>query len=200
MAILEPSTVAATFSGVSALAAVATASVAGYALVGSRRDSRDRSRPVVVARLKLGPRSSHGDMYLVVSNVGQSVARGVLVTFDPALPTGEITASGKPRVVGPFISRRYAEPIATMAPGEQFANLFNYIAGRGDDEEAIPERTEVHIAYTDDHGRSYIDTFVLSLDDYATETTKGPGDGGTDWTKRQARALESAVYELWRRT
>lgn len=92
---------AATFAGVSALGAVTTAVIAAWSLKGSRDDSRERSRPVIVAELQRNP-LTHGAQSLIVRNYGASVAKDVSVKFDPALPDPDDSESaGK---ITPFMA------------------------------------------------------------------------------------------------
>src|SRR5690348_15692234 len=78
-------------AAVSAAATVVTAVIAGVALRSTARDSRDRTRPLLVAELR---RSTLGTATqdLVIKNCGASVARNVNVLFDPPLPVTEDVA------------------------------------------------------------------------------------------------------------
>ena len=189
---------ASVWAGVSAMASVVTAAVAAVTLNGSRRDSRDRSRPVVVARLRKGPSTSHGVVYLVVSNLGVSVARQVQITFDPKLPEYEMTLDGQAGVVAPFIRRRYEEPIAVLAPTQSLANIYYYSGTTGGNLENVPDELTVGVSYLDDRGRKYEDAFPLKVQDIILETQSNPG-GSNDAVKRQNVALESISWELWDR-
>lgn len=195
---VQPDALAATFAGLSAAAAVITAAIAGYSLLGSRRDSRDRSRPVVVARMKAAPRGVQvGITYLVVRNVGASVAREVRVTFDPPLPKADdqTDQTNDDLMVLHTLERRYARPLQFLAPGEQLINLLRNMT---DPDDPLPETVDVSVAYRDDHGRRYSDTFRLDRETYATGT--GTMRGGTDLAKRQTETLEGLTYEIWRGT
>lgn len=176
------------FAGASALAAVVTGVVAIWALVSAQKDSHDRSRPIVVARLRIGPRMSDGITYFVISNMGQSIARDVSVRFDPAL-------SGD-RTTDPYwIAKRYENPLPLVAPDETWVNIW-YAYEEGGDYRP-PPKTQVRVAYKDDRGRSYEDQFTIDNDTLAHHTEANPA--GKDMEKRTVKALESAVWELWRR-
>lgn len=144
MSRMDPESIAATFAGVSALGAVSTAGVAGWSLLGSRKDSHDRTRPVVVVSLRKGPTMLHGNTYLVIENAGRSVARNIRVTFDPALPDYEHTVDGQPGVVSPILRRRYRNPVSMIAPGHRLSNIYSYLrAGQQGNVEPVPDQLTV---------------------------------------------------------
>lgn len=187
----------ATFAGISALAAIVTAGIAGWSLVGSRKDSRDRTRPLVVASLRKGPTMSHGVSYLVVENAGQSVARNVEVSFDPPLPAYETTNDGQPAVVAPFLRKRYGSPITMIAPGQRLKNVYSYIAmGVNGNVEPVPDQVTILVRYIDDHRRRYEDSFPLDREVLGLETQSNPDDTNEP-VARQNMALEAIVWELW---
>jgi hypothetical protein len=186
----------ATFSGFSALAAIITGVIAARTLQSQKQDSRDRTRPVVIAALRPGPSFTHGYLYLEVKNRGLSVAREVRVTFEPdiedELPRGKSTG-----VEGPYIARRYAEPIPVMAPGQGFINI--YWAARLEElgEVLTPPSVRVTVEYKDDRDRAYSDAFALEVESHKQETTANPR-GSNDLPKRTAQAIEAATWEVWR--
>ncbi|MGC0252166.1 hypothetical protein [Pseudactinotalea sp. Z1748] len=181
----------------SALAAIVTASIAAWSLVGSRRDSRDRSRPLVIASLRKGPTMSHGTTYLVIENVGSSVARDVGVSFDPPLPNYETTDDGQPGIVGPFLRKRYSSTIPMIAPGHRMKNVYSYHAvGVDGNVEPVPDQFTVTVRYSDDRGRPYQDSFPIDRERLGYETQTNPADTN-DPVKRQNKALEAIAWELW---
>lgn len=188
---------AAAFAGVSAFAAVLTAAIAAWSLAGSRKDSHDRSRPIVTASLRIGPRYSHGTTYLVVRNGGLSVARHVRVTFKPELPEYETTDDGQPGIVAPVLRKRYSEPIPVLAPGESLNNVYSYIAaGINGNVEPVPDRFTVLVEYRDDRRRAYRDEFQLDRSSLGLQTNTNPGDG-KDADKRRNVAIEALAWEAW---
>jgi hypothetical protein len=100
-----PDQYSAFWGAVEAIATVAAAAVAIITLLGLRRDSADRTRPVMVADLRPEVLSPHTSI-LVVSNVGQSVAKNVKTSFNPPLP--ELAGPEAAGKVTPFLQRRYA--------------------------------------------------------------------------------------------
>jgi hypothetical protein len=182
--------VAAVFAGTSALAAIVTTVVAAWALVNQSRDSRDRSRPLVTAAFRPGPSFSHGMLYLVIRNAGASVARDLTVTFNPEIKPN--TPSGQPRRTAEYIPKRYAASVPVLAPGESLSNLYCHLAN---DDEEMPRRLNVEVAYVDDRGRPYSASFDLDADVYGVATSANPGD--KDYDKRTARGIEALGWELW---
>lgn len=192
---LQQADSATVWAGVSALAAVVTTLVAIFSLNQIRKDSRDAIRPVVVAELRDEPLVT-ATATLVVRNVGRSVARDVVINFDPPLPEVNSAQEG---LVHP-INRRYADPIPTLTPGMRLDNVWRF---RGDADErhmAVPaDRVVATATYEDTRGRTYEDRYVLATDVFESGTYPEPG--GTDQAamgKRTAKALEAIARTLAR--
>lgn len=157
-------------SGLAALAAVGTAAIAIIALRSTAADSRDRSRPYVLAELSLAT-DSDTTIDIVIRNAGLSVARNVHVRFDPVLV---VPGDGR-RYVTEYTVRRYAKPIPTLAPGQRLSNIWwsGHMAPGGTSlisEEPTPEECTVTIEYWDDRRRRYHDDFPLVVDTMLTTT------------------------------
>src|SRR5664279_3930405 len=89
----------------------------GYlAIRSAKRDSIDRTRPVIVVELQRHHEAPMTLMLLMllVRNAGPSLARSVSITFDPPLAT-EVTPTSR---YAAYASRMFAAPIATLAPGQ----------------------------------------------------------------------------------
>jgi len=101
-----------------AVATIAIACFAAFTLVSASRDSRDRSRPYIIAEFRMAEHNETA-FDLVVRNAGASMGRTVVVTFDPPLvvPTG-----GGPYVL-PYLIARYDEALPCVAPGQVFTNV-----------------------------------------------------------------------------
>lgn len=185
----SPEQINAFWAGVTAVAAVVTGGVAIATLAALRRDSTDRTRPVVSAEL-LPVVLSHGTSELVIQNVGQSVAKNVNVTFDPPLSRdmGQMTA---------FLVNRYEKKIPTMGPKRRLSNVYSHWRGDGSHEtaEPVPYAFTVKIAYQDSRGRNYEDSYDLTLDALRNETTSSPSN--TDEAGMRRR-LVNAVEEIAR--
>lgn len=169
--------------------------VGGDLLAKPNKDSHDATRPLVVAELRDEPLVM-ATATLVVSNVGRSVARNVVIMFDPPLPEVNSAQEG---LVHP-INRRYADPIPTLTPGMRLDNVWRF---RGDADErqlAVPaDRVVATATYEDTRGRIYEDRYVLAIDVFESGTYPEPG--GTDeaaMRKRTAKALEAIARAVGR--
>lgn len=170
--------------GLAGISAVVAAVVAVWALRHTALDSRERTRPVMVGEFRKAENSA-GAIDLVVRNIGASVARHVEVDFDPKISLPEDTS----QLVTPFLLRRYAEPIAVVAPGQELSNIWfstDYQGekdGRGDlpNHEPTPNIVTVTIRYRDaDDKRTYCDAYRLDVDvvrmtTYSTASDSIPG-------------------------
>jgi len=153
-----------------ALATIATALFAVWAVVNAGRDSRDRSRPLVIAEFGLA-HDSDTSVDLIVRNAGSSMARNIVVTFDPAL---EVPPGFGPNVTATLI-RRYKDPLSGAAPGQSFRNVWwsgHMVDGESDlqNGEPTPDRVSVSVEYRDDRRRKYSDAFVLDVRVLLAET------------------------------
>lgn len=182
----SPDQLNAFWAGVTGVSALVTGAVAILTLRSIKQDSIDRTRPVIAIEV-LPVVLSHGTCELVVQNVGQSVAKNVSVTFDPAITEdmGQMAA---------FLARRYSRTIPTMAPGRRLTNIYAHWVGDGSDnlDEDVPKDFTAKARYVDSHGRGYEDSYDLSLQTLRNQTTSSPAD--TDpkgLQKRWAKALEA---------
>jgi hypothetical protein len=133
-------------AGLSSLATAVTAMIAIVALGHTARDSRERSRPMMVAEFQLAV-NNDAAIDLVVRNAGPSIARDVTVTFDPRL---EVPDDGD-RYVTPSLIRRYATAIDAFAPGQEFRNVWWSGRDKGgpdlENHEPTPDEVAVTISY-----------------------------------------------------
>jgi hypothetical protein len=188
-----PEQVSAFWTAIGALATVVTGVVAIVTLLALRRDSRDRSRPVIAVDLVpvvLGL----GESELVVENVGVGIARDVSVSFDPPIEEsmGDLAA---------YLQRRYSRTIPTMTPGRRLANIYAIARGDGSRElsDPVPAHLSVTVTYTDTHGHHYADSFQLTTDTLFDETSSSPSSSGDEaMRKRLTKAVESIAKGLGR--
>ncbi len=174
-------------AGISALAAVATASIAAWALVRTSADSRDRSRPYVVVEYRKAPQV---DQYLelVVRNAGQSPARKLQVTFEP-MPDGH----ERDQNLRAYLIRRYAEEIPALMPGQEFTNVARMAKGEESTSD-FPHQFTATVAY---RGRfkSWKDTFDLNahlwFDQTYVTSSKSP-EGRLEQIAKAIRGLSSS--------
>ncbi|KAA1378315.1 hypothetical protein [Aeromicrobium fastidiosum] len=185
----EPTTI---WAAVAAIATVVGAVGALWTLIELKRDSRDRTRPMMTAELV--PAVLTDDADLQINNRGPSPAVNVRVTFDPPLPVLEgADAEG---LGTPFLQRRYASPIPTITPGMLMTNYWNSAV---DDREPVPNDFTVRFDYADVRGRYYSDTYHLSLTTLRNQSGSYPAN--TDpagLEKRRIKALEAIARGVGR--
>lgn len=166
-------------AGMSALAAVVTALIAIVALSQTARDSRERSRPMMVAEFQLAANNDSA-VDFVVRNAGPSIARSVEVTFTPAL----VVPDDGDRYVTPSLIRRYAAVIDTFAPGQEFRNVWWSGRDKGgpdlQNHEPTPDEVEVTITYRGIGRQIYRESFRLHVNSIlmttrSTSSTSVPG-------------------------
>jgi hypothetical protein len=183
----SPEQVSAFWAGVTAIAALITGVIAVVTLLAIRQDSRDRTRPVIVADL-LPELFTPSTSELVVQNVGQSVAKEIRVTFEPAITEemGELVA---------YVARRYSRVIPTMGPGRRLSNIYAHMKpGTGLADEDVPHHLVVDISYKDAHGYAYRDRYGLTLDTLLGETNSNPSNTDEAGMRRRlVRALEETA-------
>lgn len=150
-------------AALSALAAIGTAVIAVFTLLRAVRDSRDRTRPYMVAELRLA-KDSGTAIDFVIRNAGVSLARNVKVSFTPEI---EVPEEGGPYVT-PLVVERYRSSIPCVAPGQEFRNVWwAGRMGRGNDlenGEPTPDEFTVDITYVGARKRQeYAEKFPLSV-------------------------------------
>ncbi|GAA4923024.1 hypothetical protein [Nesterenkonia rhizosphaerae] len=209
----EEATWALVAASVSAVATVLTALVAIWSLSESRKDSRERTRPIVTAWLTPGPTFVHGVLYLVIGNYGQTAARNLRVEFNPELPVEGAKADGRGTKAATSISTRYSELLEVLAPRQRLVNpVRHFVDGKNTYVDAFPEVLEVKLAYADGsrrlswkmwrgfrEDRVYEDVFTLRLNAHDWETRINPGNS-MKWEKRMPDALETIGWELWEKS
>jgi hypothetical protein len=166
-------------TGLGGIAAVVTAVIAVAALRSTARDSRDRSRPVVVPEFVMAEHSD-STIDLRVRNYGQTVADDLHVTFDPPLPALPPSA----RLVTRFLKQRYDRTIAHLSPGQELRNIWWSGEAKGDEmltnSEPTPDRVRVTVTYRGTARRPYRETYTLDVEDitletYSTSSSSFPG-------------------------
>lgn len=179
----SPDQLAAFWAGVTGVTAIIAGAVAIATLRAIKQDSRDRSRPVVIADL-LPVVLSRGTSELVVQNVGQSVAKNVRVRFSPPITDDMGVLAG-------YVARRYRSAIPTLGPGRRLTNIYGHWTGNGGNAltESVPMEVSVDISYEDSHSRSYRDEYHLSMHTLRNQTTSTPSN--TDDAGMQRRAVRA---------
>lgn len=179
---------------ISAFAAIITAVIAVVALASTARDSRDRSRPLVMAVFRMAEHSESA-FELVVRNYGSSAARDLEVSFDPPL-----TADDRQEDLTNIVAKRYDEAIELLPPGSELSNTWWRGKNTGGRELVnglnTPEEVSVLVSYKGNRIRRYKDTFRLSADiikltTYSVSSTSAPGR-----MKTIAESMKSIANEL----
>lgn len=170
-------------------AAIVAAIIGLRSLLRAARDSRDRSRPVMIAQLDRHPDS---DMHLrlTIENVGASLARDVQVTFDPELPD---TSTPQWRY-GAYFRRMFADSIRTFGPGQELSNPW-----WTHQDVAAPDTCTVSFRYRDAQGRAYSDEFVIAIAPYRellTVTSSGSLLGRITALASEAKAQTMAQQAI----
>jgi hypothetical protein len=152
---------------------------------------------MLAAELKIVPHV-RGSQRLVVTNFGPSIARNIWVTFNPLLPDPDPAIADQS--VTPFLKRRYASPIAFLAPGMSLENI--YFSGRDNGHgkwenfEPLPDKVRVTIVYEDTNGVSYRDVFPLDVGLIRNTTTASSSTAPEAQTKKMVKAIEAIERHL----
>jgi len=181
-----PDQLTAFWTAVTGVCALVTSVVAIATLRALRVDSRDRTRPVVGVEL-LPIVLSRGTCELVIQNIGASVAKNILVTFDPPIRESMGVTAG-------YLARRYEQPIPTMGPGRRLTNVYGHRRGDGTAafDEDVPLDIAVTVDYEDSHGRQYRDSYALTSQTLMNETTTSPSNTDEKGIQRRlVQALEA---------
>jgi hypothetical protein len=185
----EPSTM---WAGLGSAATLVTAVAAVWTLVALRQDSRDRTRPMMVAELKPSVLTDNAELH--ITNAGPSVAQNVKVDFDPPLPV--LTGAEADGKLTPFLQRRYERVIPTFTPGMVMDNLYQDAT---EPDEPVPDDFAVKFTYSDTRGRRYTDAYFLSLETLRNQTGAYPSTRGEDGERRRTvKAIESIARGIGR--
>lgn len=141
---------------------VLTAIIAIIALRSTAKDSRERSRPLVLAMFRLAEHSDHSFEF-VVRNFGQSGAKDLRIEFDPPLTTEMRTEQAVDH-----IAMRYERAIPLLPPTAELSNTWWSGKDRGGVELVnrlgTPDEVVVSVSYRGSRWRRYRDSFTLHAD------------------------------------
>lgn len=162
----------------SALAAILTAVIAIVALTATARDSRERSRPVVMAMFRLAEHSDTSFDF-VVRNYGPSAARDVEVKFDPPLDD-----EARKQSTTQALAERFDARIPLLPPEAEVSNV--YWSGKNDGSNKLvnklrtPAKVTVTITYKGTRLRRYTEVVPLDADwmglaTHSVSSTSTPG-------------------------
>lgn len=171
-----------------AVAIIVTAVFAKHTLEETRADSRARTRPVIVAELRR-ELLSRGTTLLALTNLGESVAKDVAITFDPPPPEGVESLPNDNMLK--WIYQRYQTSISTWAPGWAISNVIR----TGEDG---LEPITVTARYTGPDGTTYDDSYALHPDHILKETSSSPSKASDpiELEQQKVSALHALVRTL----
>ncbi|MBO9555582.1 hypothetical protein [Cellulomonas sp.] len=182
---------------ISTIATVVTALVAIGALLAAARDSRERARPYITVELAPAPLSGFSAVLRVV-NSGQTVARDVVLKFEPELTPREPKPGSNDAIRS--VARRYSEPIPNLSPGQALTNTWQTWTDHGVLSSA-PERCTVAVSYRS--GRRVIrESFILDTRTVSSESDPVASNSELGSIRRVAVSLEAikqSMAELARR-
>lgn len=154
------------FTALMAVAIIVTAFYAKGTLTQAKTDSRNRTRPVLVASLHR-ELLAHGTIMLVIKNFGPSSATDVRISFDPPAPSTEEVETMPDGYIWKWVYQRFNEPVPVWAPGWSTANV---IRTGGDSLDPFT----VMASYLGPDGTGYEDQFQLNPAPILKETTATP--------------------------
>jgi hypothetical protein len=106
----------------------------------ARRLREAQAQPFVVVDFEADQQTQA--VYIVISNVGSTMARDVHMTFDPPLTS---SLDSNPNVVPPRELKPLSEGIASLPPGKQIRVMFDMFTQRAAD--AYPDVYDVHVRF-----------------------------------------------------
>lgn len=164
------------------LTAIVSATAAFRSISQAREIERERTRPMMQAHLRI-PDRQEKRLEIVISNVGQTIARNVKFEFDPPLPdlTLEEINARFPNNRGPnnrvfktnplkHLKYRFIrDPIEVWVPGFEITGGYWTVSGDNDrstSAEGIPSKSKITITYTDNSPKEkkYKDQFELNAE------------------------------------
>ncbi|WP_146751997.1 hypothetical protein [Microbacterium sp. SMR1] len=181
---------------ISAFAAIITAVIAVVALASTARDSRERSRPLVMALFR---EAEHSDssFEFVVRNYGTSAARDLTVTFDPPF-SEEQRQDG----LTDTLAKRYDRATPILPPGSELTNVWwaGGVTTTSHNELVnhmkTPDEVTVSVSYKGNRWRRYSDTFTLHVDAIKLTTTSVSSTSMPGRMKTLAESAKKIADEL----
>lgn len=144
-----------TSAAVSAVAAcvqtgilVVAASIAFWQVLEARRIRKEQAQPYVVVSLETDPSSPHL-IYLVVKNLGKTVARNIKIKFQPTIVSSLDREGSAPRITD-WVAIN--EAIPTLAPNQSMRTLIDSAFNRFADDAppAMKEKVLATVTYFGD--------------------------------------------------
>jgi hypothetical protein len=128
------------WAGLTFLVVAAGAFVAGRQVKEARRLREAQAQPFVIVDFEVDERN-HG-IYLVISNIGGTMARNVQLKFDPELTS---SLDSNPNVVPPRDLKPLRDKIPSLPPGKRISIMFDIFTER--DATVYPDLFNVEITF-----------------------------------------------------
>ncbi len=133
------------------------------------RDSRGRTRPLIVASLENDDDYGMSVMSLVVKNWGPTVARGLKVGFEPDIVAQHVES----RSTLGYVARRYLNEIPLLAPGAELKNAWRTAGDSEGHGKSAPKVVVASVSYRGTSRKRLRERFTL--DAHAIEQGTGAG-------------------------
>jgi hypothetical protein len=160
------------WTAITALATALLVIVGGLTIISAGMDSRSKSRPYLVAEIRLGPRAQR--MNLVITNYGASAAKNVQVELPQkfqALDTWAESAAGHTAKAMMLLKFKYAAPLPLVGPGQVETNTWIFQTEIVNSGNLAPSPSEEVVISYDKEGlfgrllkRRYRDVFKVSYE------------------------------------
>lgn len=166
------------WTAITALATVALVLVGGITIISAAIDSRAKSRPYLVAELKV--REYGSGLGLSITNYGASAAKNVLVrlpeSFDEVDEDDPYDSNGT-AVFMRMLRKKYSNTLSIIGPGQSENNIWMQRAELIEAKEPSPKPTDVITISYDKYGwlgklmkLRYSDTFRMNYDHRLQDT------------------------------
>lgn len=176
-----------------AAAALVTAAIAGYQVYLLRQQMKENARPYVVADVLPGLHGV-GSWDLTLHSTGRSTARKVRITTDPEPSTWD-RPDREDHIIDPLVAYLAAERV--LPPGARHRVMWRQ-GEAGQPSSGAPSLSTVAVAYEDDSGKAYTDSFTFNTDLLAAVSpapTEGPRKGGAEGG-RELMNIDRAIRNL----
>lgn len=159
----SPEALSAIFQAAQLAVLVLAAFVAWRQVAEARQLREEQARPFVVVDFEI---DHDGLIYVVVSNLGRTMARDVRLTFNPE-PSTSLDKEDDPDDPPFREAKMLKEGIPSLAPGKRIPAMFDYGMNRAKTKDRYPDVYEVTVEYEDSAGRRLPpETNVLDLGIY----------------------------------
>lgn len=166
------------WTAITAIATTALVIAGGLTIISAAIDSRAKSRPYVVAELKL--RKYGEGLNLVISNYGASAAKNVRVKLPDSFAEVDETDPYRDNATAAFmrlLKRKYEHTIPIIGPGQSESNIWMQKAEIVEPKDPSPKTTDAVTISYDKYGwisrlfrGRYSDRFPMTFDHRLQDT------------------------------